>query len=228
MNDQEKFARALQSALDADIAEYEKLPDVKISYRFERRMKKLFRAQHPEMRLSGVRLPLRRSVKYAVLAALLAVVLTGATFAVYRLWETYKVKDHSLYSMLYITDIENAPKTLEEKYRLGADMSGYKMRIVQDDMFCFLVEYKLENYDTTIIFSQSTKEFSEQVFINTEDAAVMPTEITINEHKGLYYMTNYGAHYVMWDNGDYIIDISAKGIGKNQLILLAETVQKVE
>lgn len=228
MNNQEVFAAALQNALAADIAEYEKLPDHIFSRRFERKMKKLLYTPQPVFQLNGRHIPLRKSVVIAMLAVILAVLITGAAFAVYRLWEQYRIEDNGLFSMLYITDIENAPKTLEEEYRIGADMSGYAERVIQDDEYCYLVEYTLPDSKVTIIFSQATKEFSEQAMINTENALITPTEITINGCKGFYFMTYYGSHYVLWDNGDYIVDMSAYGISKDELISLAETVQKVE
>jgi len=230
MNDKEMFASALQSALFADISEYERLPDIKTSRRFERRMKKLLRTHQPEIRLSDTRPPPRRVVKYAVLVALLAVVLTGATLAVYRLWETYKVKDHSLYSMLYITDIENAPKTLEERYMLGADMSGYDLEIIFQDETCNMINYSKPSGDIviSITFSQATKEFSESMFLNTEDAIEHPTEIIVNGYQGIYLETYNSIKTLIFDVGNYIIVLDGYGISKNELISIAETVQKVE
>lgn len=228
MNEQDIFAMALQSELERDIAEYQEIPDHSFSRRFERRMKKLLYTPQPAFELGGRRIPLRRSVVIAVLAIFMSALLMGATLAVYKLWEQYHIEDSGLFSMLYITDIENAPKTLEEEYRIGADMSGYTQRVVQDDEYCYMVEYSMPDSDKTVIFSQTTKEFSEQAMINTENALVMPVEITVNGYKGCYFMTYYGSHYILWDNGNYIIDMSAYGIGKDELILLAETVQKVE
>ena len=133
-----------------------------------------------------------------------------------------------MYSYLYISDYENAPKTLKEKYRLGIDLSNYTERIVEDNEYSYMVEYKDTEKNITFIYEQMTKEFAEQLFLNTEDAIVMPVEIKVHENKGLYFVTHYGAHLILWDNGDYILDISAYGIGKDELILMAESVQKVE
>ncbi len=227
MNEQDIFAMALQEFLAWEIDEYQKIPDHRFSLRFNKKMKRLLYTP-PVFELKGRRIPLKRAITAAMLVIILAALLTGATFAVYKLWENYRIEDNSLYSMLYIADIENSPETLEEEYRIGADMSGYAERIIQDDEYCYLVEYSLTDTDTIIIFSQTTKEFSEQALLNTENAFVMPIEILINGCKGYYFMTYYGSHYIMWDNGDYIIDMSAYGISKDELIILAETVQKVE
>lgn len=227
MDEYSVFAEALRTALAEDIAEYSRLPDHRFSRRFERRMKKLLRTP-PALQLNSRRIPLRRSLVVAVLVVFLALIATGATFAVYKLWEQYRIEDEGLYSYLYISDYENAPKTLKEKYRLGIDLSSYTERIVEDNEYSYMVEYKDTKKNITFIYEQMTKEFAEQLFLNTEDAIVKPIEIKVHENKGLYFVTYYGAHLILWDNGDYILDISAYGIGKDELILIAKSVQKVE
>lgn len=228
MNEDAVFAQALESVFSADIAEYQSMPDHRFSRSFERRMKKLLKGGVPEAAVKGRRIPPRKLLLIAAIAVALAAVLMGATFAVYKLWDNYRVEDHSLYSMLYITDIENSPKMLYEYYRLGADMSEYEIKTVFADEYFKTVDYTKNNGDQIVVitFSQTTKEHSEQFFINTEDAIVMPTEIVINGCQGFFMEAYNNIKYVMWDNGDYIMHIDASGISKNELITLAESVEK--
>lgn len=230
MNEQDIFAMALQEFLTWEIAEYQKIPDHRFSRRFNRKMKKLMHTPQPDLNLNSRHIPLKRAIAAAMLAIILAALLTGATFAVYKLWEHYRIEDNTLFSMLYITDIANAPKTLEEEYRIGADMSGYDFEVILQDEYCNMVNYSKPNGDITIsiTFSQTTKEFSEQLFLNTENAIVQPTEIVINGYQGIYFETYNNIHAVIWSTDKYVFYISGYEISKNELISLAEAVQKVE
>jgi len=79
-------------------------------------------------------------------------------------------------------------------------------------------------------FSQAIKDHyqGESCWLNTENAMVMPTEIIVNGCKGLTFQTYHGINVLIWDCGDYVIYLSGYNIGQNELILAAETVQKVE
>ena len=229
MNEQDIFAMALQDFLTWEIAEYQKISDHRFSLRFNKKMKRLLYTP-PVFELQGRRIPLKRAITAAMLVIILAALLTGATFAVYKLWENYRIEDNSLYSMLYIADIENSPETLEEEYRIGADMSGYDFEVILQHEYCNMVNYSKPNGDITIsiTFSQTTKEFSEQLFLNTENAIVQPTEIVINGYQGIYFETYNNIHAVIWSTDKYVFYISGYEISKNELISLAEAVQKVD
>lgn len=46
-------------------------------------------------------------------------------------------------------------------------------------------------------------------------------------HEAIYYCDNHNYHNLIWDNGEYIIMVNSN-IGKNELIDIANSVQKVE
>lgn len=56
----------------------------------------------------------------------------------------------------------------------------------------------------------------------------LPKEVKVNGCNGIYYATKYGNQTLIWDNGDYLITLTARGIGENELFELAKFVQKVE
>ncbi len=78
--------------------------------------------------------------------------------------------------------------------------------------------------DTAIYFMQYLKK-SYHHSINTEGAEIQI--IDINGHEAIYFIDNNDYCNIIWDNGDYIIDL-ASNIGENILIDIAKSVQKVE
>ena len=50
----------------------------------------------------------------------------------------------------------------------------------------------------------------------------------INGTTAIYYETYYGEKGVIWDLGDYIIELAATGFSEDELISMTEFVEKVE
>lgn len=50
----------------------------------------------------------------------------------------------------------------------------------------------------------------------------------INGTTAIYYETYYGEKGVIWDIGDYIIELAATGFSEDELISMTEFVEKVE
>lgn len=134
------------------------------------------------------------------------------------------MQDRGLYSLLNITNVESCPKTLEEHYRLTADLSGFTENVIDNDELSYFVEYNNTN-NIHIAFSQNIK--TAAYALNTESKNP-PVEVKINGCNGVYYETKHGTHILIWDTGDYLIDIEGNGIGKDDLFSLAKFVQKVE
>ena len=227
MNENEIIRSVLQEELLSDINFYNNLPDHRFSHRFNKRIKKLLK-ENTAYKKEKRYIPLNRKFKIALIAAILAVLFTGAAFGVYTIWKKYQIKDYSLYSMLYISEPQGAPRILEEKYEIGLDLNEYQEIIHTDLEIEFFAEYRSLKSESAITYSQSTYEVGEQTFINTENALVMPCEITINGYKGIYFETYYGGKCIIWCNESYIFTVSGANISKNELISIAESVKKVE
>lgn len=228
MNENEIIKYALKEKLLADVKFYNSLPDHRFSYRFTRKMRKLLKGNiHSEVKIDKFT-PLKFKIKYAIIAAIVAVLFIGASFGVYVLWQKYQVKDYGLYSMLHISEAENAPKILEEKYEIGLDLNEYQEIIHTDLEIEFFAEYRSLKNETVITYSQSTYEVGEQTFINTENALIMPCEIMINGCEGIYFETYYGEKCIIWCNESYIFTVSGSCIGRNELISIVETVKIAE
>ncbi|MGN1118711.1 MAG: DUF4367 domain-containing protein, partial [Oscillospiraceae bacterium] len=222
------IALALQNDFDAELAVYESMPKHRFSLRFKRRMRKLLGGGVPECETKHI--PLRKAVTLAIITVILLAFITGATLLIYKLWDKFQLHDVGEHSFLVALDIEGAPMTLEEKYRLGIDLSGYSETVLSDDEYEYWAEYHELNGNRVIGFSQSIKEQyqDESFWLNTENAMVMPMEIMVNNCKGIFFQNYLGDMEIIWDCGDYIIQVGGYSFSKDELILLAETVQKVE
>ena len=229
MNNNEIISKALWNALQADISEYEKLPDHKFSHRFKSKMKKTISDYlSPATKPYEKSIPLKRKIVLAFLVVILLLFMTGAVLTVYKLWNYYHFEDYGLYSILNIDSGGNFPAELEEHYKIGTDMSGFTENVLTDEYFNYWVEYKSPDGNITISFEQYAKDAVQNMLLNTENAVDEPTEAEVNGHRGVFFQTRYNNMVLIWDIGDYIISLSTTGIGKNELFSLAESVQKVE
>lgn len=225
MTNDEMIAKALEQALNDDISEYEKLPNHKFSRGFDKKMKRMF-SEELTAESHSSRVHRVRRLPAAVAVVCSVIFLMGAAATTYYLWNNFRVQDRGLYSLLNITDVENCPKTLEEHYRLTADLNGFTENVIDDDELSYFVEYENEEENIKISFQQVTKH-GLTTMLNTEGKEP-PVEATINSCNGIYFESKYGTHILIWDTGDYLIDIEGSGIGKDDLFSLAEFVQKVE
>ena len=224
MTNDEMIAAALEQELTDEIAECEKLPDHKFSHRFDRKMKRLMQSDiGGNNNTSRLRIGKRLLVAIVIVGSLL--LLMGAAITTYVLWDNFHLQDLSLYTLLNITDVENCPKTLEYHYEITADLSGFTEDVLSDDEYDYFVEYRNEKH-IIISFMQQTKHGITHA-LNTGDMDP-PIEVIVNGCKGIYYETKYGSHVLIWDTGDYLLELGVKGISKNELFSLAKTVQKAE
>lgn len=229
MNNNEMISKALCEALATDINEYKKIPDHKFSRRFRSKMKRLIARPFPITNGASERhIPSKKRIVIALIAVLLSLFLMGAALVEYKLWNYYRVEDYGLYSILNIDDSGDFPTELEERYRIGADMSEFTERVLTDEYFNYWVEYKSPDGIITINFEQYVKDAIQNIHLNTENAIDDPTETEVNGCRGVFIQTRYDNMVLIWDVGDYIISLLATGISKNELFSLAETVQKVE
>lgn len=221
---------ALESTMNRQIAEYENdLETYAFSHRFEKRMNRLIKSiGRGSFVFFNRRIPLRKALQLAFIIILLAVLAVTA-YAVIS-WSSFKVEEYDIFSLLNVTDISDAPLTLEERYEIGADLSGYKAEILLYNDYMFDTYYtNLYNESKSFEFCQMTKDSFVNIRIDTENALQKPTLIEVNGSFGLYIQHQDNSHFFFWDNGDYFIYINAgHQFSKNELILICDSVQKVE
>lgn len=155
--------------------------------------------------------------------------MLAAAFAVIS-WNSFKVEEYDIYSLIQKTDISDAPTSLEERYDIGMDLSGYTYEILIDEDFIVDIYYtSIHNENITFEFCQMTKYLLQGKRIDAENLLQKPTTIEVNGSIGMYIQYRNGAHHIFWDNGDYFIEVTAScAFSTNELIMIFNSVQKVE
>ena len=119
----------------------------------------------------------------------------------------------------------NEPQTLEELYDITYDLSDYKVVNDSRNEFIYWKYYRntIDDYTSIELKQYVKKSFYETTF---PDAPI--TLIDINGHEAFLYSNDTIVfHYLIWDNGDYIIQLKSN-VDKDTLIKIAESVQKVK
>lgn len=126
-------------------------------------------------------------------------------------------------SIVRAENTAGAPEKIEDIYEITYDLSGYTVDYEFYDKI-FGIDKTYKKGDIIIHYSQSVKSLFDTSY-NTEGAEL--SAVDINGFEAVYYCDRYNYHHLIWDNGDYIISLGSN-IGKNELIEIAESVQKAE
>ena len=112
--------------------------------------------------------------------------------------------------------------TIEEKYEITADLSGFEKQQFYEDEYQFNCIY--EKGDIWIYFKQMTFEACQGIRINTEGTEDKISAEDINGITALYFETKSGEKEIVWDNGEYMFMVGSFGISKNELIEICRSV----
>lgn len=129
MTDDIIIAQALEAELRADIQAYDKLPQYKVPDVLTNEYQSLSETVR-KLKTKRQRKPVtikRRLLIAAIIVAVMAV-LTGRITVITRHLGAFTVKQYDVFSMLTISNIEDSPLILTEKYRLVMDDSQYTKR----------------------------------------------------------------------------------------------------
>lgn len=231
MTDDIIIAQALEAELRADIQAYDKLPQYKVPRSLDKRISKLIRNSEKTQKTKRQRKPVtlkRRLLIVAIIVAVMAV-LTGGITVITRNLGAFTVKQYDVFSMLTISNIEDSPLVLTEKYRLVMDDSQYTKKVIDDYEFTSTMFYSDKANGKYLCFSQSVKGMYETMRLNTENAITYPETVKLDNNRNAIYFETYNREKVLiWELDESIIEISASGFSKNELIELSKFVQKVE
>lgn len=231
MTDDIIIAQALEAELRADIQAYDKLPQYKVPRHLDKRISKLIRNSEKTQKTKRQRKPVtlkRRLLIAAIIVAVMAV-LTGGITVITRNLGAFTVKQYDVFSMLTISNIEDSPLVLTEKYRLVMDDSQYTKKVIDDYEFTSTMFYSDKANGKYLCFSQSVKGMYETMRLNTENAITYPETVKLDNNRNAIYFETYNREKVLiWELDESIIEISASGFSKNELIELSKFVQKVE
>lgn len=114
------------------------------------------------------------------------------------------------------------PDINRAKYAITNDISEYKVEKEYSNANENYIHY--QSGEKQIIFTQSEINDYNKNF-NTEGQQI--DNLQINGYDAIGYFDNHGMYSIVWNNGEYIFDLNSN-IGKDALIEMAESVQKVE
>lgn len=212
------FKGLLGEMMESELAKFDNAPDWKPSLRHRLAMKRIFARYERNVqklkgkeRITGVEpssLNFKQRIFLALVIVLLMILLVG--------WvNVFVSKDfHGIVyadnTHLFAVNTENAPASIEYKYSLNYVPEGFEL-VETDDISPSNVYMLYKNSLTgqTITFSQWVKSHFKP-HINTEYSKLR--EIDINGISGLCIDMSKGDYdktLLLWDNKDYIIEISA-------------------
>ncbi len=164
----------------------------------------LSNAERTSFRETKVKVSLKRSLTY-ILIIIVLMALLG--FTVYRHYSGLFVREYDVFSMLSVDYDENSPQVLTEKFYIDMDLSEYEKEILEDDELVYWIQYKKDGKPKFDIM-QTTLKVSSNVRLNTENAIIMPTNISINDWNGMYFQAYDGSYIYYFNCGDYIMSYS--------------------
>lgn len=219
----ELLKNVLQEMCDEEFAEYETSEEHKFSLRHRRKMKKLFREFDKKYALDisekKTTQP-RRRIAAVVIAAtifLVSCVTVGALTIGFRYIQK---SDHT---EIFNIDYENAPLTIEYLYYISDLPEEYKL-IDSDVNIDLSADFFYETEDGRIFkFNQVVKSVYKS-YINTERYKM--EEIIIDNKNGVYIAFE-NESLLVWDNGDYVLEIYSD-LTKDNMIDLAKSAKIME
>lgn len=218
----EKFIKALNDVVNDEcdgLMEYEK--EHVFSDAFERNMQRLVsRRKKPYFRMINT---------VGKRAACVAAILLIGTFAAFMNAEAARnaiaeslTGVYEKFSDFISADDEEAPDKIEDLYAITVGLEEYTVQWeMRDDFMCSTL-YVNDTY--AVNFKQEVK-YSYDRKWNTEGTA--KETIMIGEYEAVYFCDNHNYHHLIWRTEDYVFSISTN-VGKDELIAMSESVQKVE
>ena len=222
----------LIAAHDAEFSQYDNGPEHVFSRKHNRAMKRIFKAYEKRIALLNSDVMDKRNVishfrwnRKTVIVMLMVfflAVLVGCSAIIYYLGG-FKIDVHTDNTQLFPIDLTGCPQSIEEVYYLSEPPSDFELLEESISDISVYTAYINSATGKTITFHQSIKTAFAPHY-NTENNKL--EEISIGEHFGIGLEGNK-SYIVAWDNGDYILEISAD-LSKSEVLNLAESTKVLE
>ena len=213
---------------------YENVPEHKFSLKHRLEMKRIFKLYEKntrEIHSAAVSKPKRfRLTRKTVLTAIVIVflaALAGCT-AAYFISQNFRGDVHKEFTRIFPINTENCPNTIAERYALPEVPEGFVLLETDSTPYDVYTSYINSSTDDTITLRQFVKTDFSPIHFNTEKCDFQ--EVDINGHCALLLdYSSIGEKFsgVIWDNGDYVIELCGN-LHKNQTIDLAKTTKVYE
>ena len=220
----DNFRKAL---FDALTPEYKQILDGasdthEFSVEFERKMQKLIKRRNkPYYKIINT---VGKRVACIIVIVLLASSVTVLSVdALRNAVADFFVNIYEKFSTVQsVNEDKTAPTTIEDIYAITYDLSDYDVIYEEKDNYSYNITYIKD--DVVIDFLQYTKDMYDQN-VNTEDAEI--STIEINGTEAIIFLDNQNYYHIIINSDDYVFGIGSN-IGKDALIDIAKSVQKVE
>lgn len=203
-----------------EFAQFDAPPKVRFSLRHRSKMRKILSSENcARFDYKAARMPIRKRI---LIIALIIILAAAGITATAEIADSFAQKKYHDGIVLYLTNADNSPQTIESEYYITSLPYGYEFRetyAAGDDFYTVYV-----NRETNVIFGlcQSVKEDYITQF-HTEESNM--EKLDINGKNALYIDLGdtEGDHgYILWDNGDYVLTIFGD-FNKDTLIELAKS-----
>ena len=225
------FASIIDEMAERDLARYSDIPTFNTSKKHDRAMQRIFKRYDRNTRGLRLQTAIRvRTMRKRIIVALVVIIVaifTGFT-AAYFISRSFQGEVHKNNTELFPIDMKNCPTVIEDKYYLSELPRGFEEAEFDSSPFYEYIIYKNTQIGQTITFKQWTKSNFDPMHYNTETDNL--EEVEINDHYGVCLDLSNDEHNLtslIWDNGDYIIEITGD-LSKKDLIDLAKSAKILE
>ena len=215
---EELLKLALQEACEREFAEFETGEKHVFSSRHRRQMKKLLRKYYsPPKTDTVIKMPVRKRIIIAICVIILATILcVGVVAIATNGFKFYKKQDHT---ETLTVNWENSPKTIDYVYYLTALPEKYEL--VESDINVTIATFIFEDNNGNFLKLRQLVKENAPTYYNTEGYNL--EETTIGDLNG-FFVGYEGELLLVWDNGDYIIELLGN-FTKEELLDLAKSAE---
>lgn len=214
----ESFKNILQEMCDEEFTEYETGEEHKFSLKHRRKMKKLFREYDKKYASDISEKKTIRPQRHVAAIIIAAAVFIASCVTVGALTRGFRYIQESDHTEIFNIDYENASQTIEYLYYISDLPDEYKLTdsSVNIDISA---GFFYETEDGRIFkFNQVVKSVYKS-YINTEKYQM--EEVIIDDKNGAFIAFE-NESLLVWDNGDYILEIYGD-FTKDEMISLAKS-----
>ncbi len=212
------FEEMIDEVYRREYSEFDNAPEHRFSLRHRLKMRRIFRLFGKNAkRLYAPRFRLTRRTAIILVAIIFLAALSACASPL--IIGEFIGREHEDNTQLFAKNIGGAPATIEDIYVLTEIPEGFACTtdVLVPSHHYFI--YTNELTDATITFVQSTK-IQYDTHYNTE--GYWFEEIDINGHSGLCIEFDIEDYILVWDNDDYILELSCN-LPKDDIVKLAKS-----
>lgn len=234
MTNEALLDEVLTDYYDAYLSKFDDVAEHRFSLRHRLKMRKIFKLYEKNVKklnlkpsvqhhnISKVRF--NRKTVLAIVAIVLLSLIAGCAVA-YFISESFRGTVHDDNTQLFAINIVGAPTTIEYMYVLSELPQGFELLETDISDYQVYSKYICKDLEEYIIIYQYVKnEYSPHY--NTEQNEL--NNISIDGHRGVILNMNNDnveRYLIVWDNGDYIIEM-ASNINKDLALDLVKLLKE--